>query len=370
MRSHMNYYVLGAVVLLAATGLSPGCPVLASENTELPMTAALTLPATARGLTITLKQGDLVVKHEDRDNIEIRTNYPDHFNVDDDGLVEQSRYAICPFGIYRTQNGNTYMGQGTSNEKGGSIKMTPSGVFLNGKKLKTEKRRSRPGHGGLEMNGQGIFIDGKRVKTNQGTGKESELDCVQVLLPKSYSGTLKLKTESKFPLDIDAWEGDSLSIEALGNGSIRLGQLNCNTTLNSTGTSSITAKWVGQKDLNADIEGTSNFEAEVLEGTSVTFKLKGEGKAVTKEGTLSKLNVVAAEKSRLDLTGSDSSKPIRVSDCTLEAQDTANLNSYNIVVSHGTVKNAGTGEVRLSGKFLSLKVASDSKGSVTVENPE
>lgn len=191
---------------------------------------ALKLPLDTGSLALDIQNADFMLRHEDRTDIEIRVNNRQNWQVDDSGVVKQSKIARCPCGVYTTQNGGTYIGMGTvdlPDGKKGSISMTTDGITVNGRKLPTERKVTKKDSHGLEMTTGGIFVNGRRVITNSNPkGFDNQLDNILVVVPNNYKGSLNLTWSGAINARMDGWSGEKLTVLANGNSAISINDIN------------------------------------------------------------------------------------------------------------------------------------------------
>lgn len=334
---------------------------------------ALKLPQKTAALELDIQNADFLLKHEDREDIEIRVNNRQNWEVNDSGTVKQIKVARCPFGVYTTQNGGTYMGMGTVETpegKASSIKITPSGIAINGRQLPVEKKVSKKDQVGLEMNCQGIFVNGHKVKTNNSPkGFDNQLDNIQVLVPNSYKGSLKLIWGGAINARLDGWSGDKLSVIATGSAAVSINNLKAPYELNTNKKGKINID-----DLDAEqgiMEASNEGKIEIGHSKCPELDIKASDNAEITIGTGTSYNCNATAKglSRVNLgTASDNDKfAFDASSVNLKSAGEAYINMYNSKIQDCKVCTADKGKIRTHGVIAHMEEEAGSCGNLTVE---
>lgn len=332
------------------------------------MKTTLTLPQTTNLLNVELTNVDYVIRHEDRKDIEVRTNYPDHWSVDDNGMVKQIKYANCPMGYYHTQNGKVLIGQGTTDDTGTRIEMTPDGIRINGKKLKLESKVTRPGVHGMEMNTSGMFINGRRVANGSADPKaDKEIDALQIIVPNDFAGSLDLKSTSRFGGTIDGWSGDSLSVTNLGTGSIWFKSIiksKCALNADLKGKIDVDAIDSPSADLHAQSAGKINVKYIKTGNAKVTSSEKGEIEIAKAEVETFTGN--ASAQSAISLGGWSDGENFKVSKVELSSKDNGTIKLVSGDVQTCSVTTMNDGKVDLHGSFSQIEEPNGSAGGITI----
>lgn len=348
---------------------------LAAKKTVEPATkdglselkVSLRLPQTAPSIAIEVTNADFRLVHEDRHDIEVRTNYTKHWRVDDSGSVQQIDFAKCAFGVYHTQNGNNLIGTGTVPGSSANINMTPDGIFINGKRVPIEKRVSRPGSIGMEMNPDGLFVNGRRVMNGSADPKSpKELDVLQIAVPNDFHGTLNIKSSSSLNGIVDRWDGDALTVSNSGGGEYSLGAVKAKCAL--------TVAEQGRLEV-ADVEGvvsvTSQDSGKVkikhFVGDSSSIASSGQSEVVVETANTQGLTVKAAGKSTVVLGGNFSSETFKGDNIDLSAADTSKVVLQQADVDDCTVKTSGTGKIDVSGAFYAIEEPTGSAGGIKIK---
>jgi len=360
---------IGFSLMLALT-----CTVTAQAKQKLspfdlkPMQTAIKLPA-GSPLNLDINNADFMLTHEARNDIEIRVNYPRHWQVDDRGQIVQTVVAKCYRGVYRTQNHHTLVGQGTVAEgPGGSISMVSSGIYIDGKKLLVEKKAVKKGVKGLEMNGEGIFIDGHRVQNGSGRkGSDNEVDCVQVLVPENYSGVVALNWRGTLPAHVDNWASGALNIVSSGSGELELGDVSgdCSITATENGRMRLGKLSTGTKACPIKLDGSAQVTIKDIHG-NIDVAAGGQSQLETNTGDMNNFNVVLNNQAKFK--GGDTSVPLGLSvkNLTVKLSEQSHAEAIETKIENLKYQSSGGGTARFYGQVVSLEEATGSQGGLTI----
>lgn len=334
---------------------------------------ALKLPLDTGSLSLDIQNADFLLRHEDRADIEIRVNNRQNWQVDDNGVVKQSKVARCPCGVYTTQNGSTYVGMGTvdlPDGKKGSISMTPSGIIVNGRKLPTEKKVTKKDSHGLEMNTQGIFVDGRRVITNSNLkGYDNQLDNIQVVVPNDFKGSLNLIWNGSINARMDGWSGEKLTVIANGYSAISINDIKApyELTTNKSGKINVNNLEAEKGSIEASNEG--KIEIQNSNCTELGIKANDNAEITIAEGKSTNCTTTAKGAAKVNLgTNSDDTKfAFDASNLDLNSAGEAYIKLYNSSVRDCKITTSDKGKIRAHGAIAHLEEAEGSCGNLTVE---
>ncbi len=333
-----------------------------------PMQTAIKLPATSP-LNLDINNADFMLTHEARNDIEIRVNYPRHWQVDDRGQITQTKVAKCYRGVYRTQNRHTLVGQGTVDDgAGGSINMVTSGIYIDGKKLPVEKKAVRKGVKGLEMNGEGIFVDGHRVQNGSGRkGSDNEVDCVQIVVPENYTGAVSLNWRGTLPAHVDNWSSGALSIASSGSGELEVGDVSgvCNITATENGRIRLDKLSTSSKPCAIKLDGSSKVTIKDVHG-NVDLAASGDSQMETGSGNLDNFNVVL--NNRAKFSGGNTSVPLglAIKNMSVQLGEQSRADTVESNIENLKYQSTAGGTARFYGVVGALEEASGSHGGLSI----
>ena len=160
--------------------------------------------------------------------------------------------------------------------------------------------------GGMKLGADGVFIAGQKIDPLKGSdipGNCGGEDFLEVKVPESFTGDLKIGSAGKSNIELSSWKNGSFMVALSGEGSI-----------------SSTGKMEGLEKAVIDNRGKGSADFSEIVAKAVVANVSGEGSVSIKRGT--------AE------------------------------------MSNATV--AGTGKISLPGKYKNLKQQVDGKGSIEV----
>jgi hypothetical protein len=334
---------------------------------------ALKLPLDTGSLSLDIQNADFLLRHEDRADIEIRVNNRQNWQVDDNGVVKQSKVARCPCGIYTTQNGGTYVGMGTvelPDGKKGSISMTTAGITVNGRKLPTEKKVTKKDAHGLEMNTEGIFVNGRRVITNSNPkGFDNQLDNIQVVVPNNFKGSLNLNWNGSIRANMDSWSGEKLTVIANGSSALSINDIKSPYELVTNKTGKINVDNI--KAEKGSIEASNEGKIEIQNSKCTEFDIRANDNAeiTIAEGQSTNCTTTAKGTAKVNLgTNSDDTKfAFDAANVDLKSAGESYINLYNSSVRDCKVATSDKGKIRAHGAIAHLEEKEGSCGNVTVE---
>lgn len=366
-----------AVTLLIFCTLSGSHPAQAKKPQKKAdpnaLEVALKLPLNTGSLSLDIQNADFLLRHEDRADIEIRVNNRQNWQVDDNGVVKQSKVARCPCGIYITQNGSTYVGMGTvdlPDGKKSSISMTPSGVTVNGRKLPTEKKVTRKDSHGLEMNTQGIFVNGRRVLTNSNQkGFDNQLDNIQVVVPNDFKGSLNLTWNGNINARMDGWSGEKLTVIANGFSALSINDIKApyELTTNKSGKINVNNLEAEKGYIEASNEG--RIEIQNSNCTQLDIRANDNAEITIAQGKSTNCTTKANGTAKVNLgTNFDDTKfAFNAANVDLNSAGEAYINLYNSSVRDCKVATSDKGKIRAHGAIAHLEEKEGSRGNITVE---
>ncbi len=334
---------------------------------------ALKLPLDTGALSLDIQNADFLLRHEDRADIEIRVNNRQNWQVDDNGVVKQSKVAQCPCGIYITQNGSTYVGMGTAalpDGKKSSISMTTTGITVNGRKLPTEKKVTRKDAHGLEMNTEGIFVDGRRVITNlKQKGFDNQLDNIQVVVPNNFKGSLNLTWNGTINARMDGWSGEKLTVVANGNSALSINDIRSPYELITNKTGKINVNNMDSEKGSVEASNEGRIEIQNSNCTQFDIRANDNAEITITQGKSTNCTTTAKGTAKVNLgTNSDDTKfAFNASNVELKSAGDAYINMSNSSVSDCKVTTSDKGKIRAHGVIAHLEEKEGSCGNVVVE---
>ncbi len=267
--------------------------------------------ASVTALEIDVKGALVTIRHEDRSDIAVNVNNPGNWKLNG-GVLSQTKVNE-PLG-----GGSTVISNGI--HIGGSI----VGSVISGGSGRTVVNAG--GRNVSIINGE-VWVDGKKVT---GGGEEpasapssSGPDKLEVVVPNSFRGSLRLNYEDGSTVDLDKWQGGDVSLTSAGAKRLKTGRL---------------------MELHSFVmQGTGGGDAEFDEIGTQTFMLTKTGSL---EVNIDELNTVSL---LLTQTGSGDT---RVSDgCA----------------TTGSVSNTGSGDVSIRGRFPSISKRSIGSGQIKIK---
>ena len=371
--------------LALLTLLSRPTETLAHKQSDgpLPLKAAITLPLSTEALSLDILNCDFRLTHEQRDNIEVRVNYPKHWSVDDKGAVKQLNVARCPTGVYHTQNGHNLIGSGTIPAKC-SINITGDGVFLNGKKLPVERKATKPGAIGTEFTSEGIFINGHRLLAgNTDPGSDRELDVLQVAVPNNYQGSLTVQSKGSLPASIDFWSAASIKVLAAGKGELTIDSINpinsidsnksnnpidsnnsrnCQCELSCENSGKIVVNNLTSTDLKAKATAQSSINIKNANCFKAVLYVANDGVASVDSGTIEKCETTATGKSSVNLK-------MKARSVTIDADGASKISIADGAVNYLKITRSQDAKVNVASEIGCLEEFSGDHAGLIYTNP-
>lgn len=361
--------LFAAGLLMSSMLLSPVCAaersIKANSQGLTELKTAIKLPSSSQQLLIEVLTADVLVKHEKRDNVEIKVNYLKHWTVDDDGTVKQSEYAKCMPGIYRTQNGNNYMGMGTV-PGDCKINISPEGITLNGRTIRLEKHVSKPGQTGVEMNQEGIFVNGRKVAPIAPLpGCDSEIDVIQILLPEDFRGAMDLQTHSSFATKVDGWTGDELKVNATGRGTIEIAKVTSNCVLSASNGAHVKVEKIDCSSLVTEAAVQGEVAVKYLNCSNVAVRVRDAASVHLCEGKVDTCDAKVEGRSQFTLGESRGNDLcIKSSTVNLDVSGTSRTYLMNSDVNFLSVKTAEGAKVHIAGEVARIEETNDAAGGL------
>lgn len=379
----MKVKLFTSLALLAL--MSRPAATLAHKQSEgpLPLKAAITLPLTTEALTLDILNCDFRLTHEQRDNIEVRVNYPKHWSVDDKGIVKQLNVARCPTGIYHTQNGHNLIGSGTIPAKC-SINITGDGVFLNGKKLPVERKATKPGVIGTEFTSEGIFINGHRLLAgNTDAGSDRELDVLQVAVPTNYQGSLTVQSKGSLPASIDSWSAASIKVLAAGKGELTIDSINpinsidsnnsnnpidssnsrnCQCELSCENSGKIVVNNLNSQDFKVKATEQGKINIKKANCSKAVLYVANDGVASVDSGTIEKCETTASGKSSVNLK-------MKARSVTINADGASKISIADGAVNYLKITRSQDAKVNVASEIGCLEEFSGDHAGLIYTNP-
>lgn len=361
----MKIKLFTSLALLAL--MSRPAETLAHKQSDgpLPLKAAITLPLSTEALSLDILNCDFRLTHEQRDNIEVRVNYPKHWSVDDKGAVKQLNVARCPTGVYHTQNGHNLIGSGTIPAKC-SINITGDGVFLNGKKLPVERKATKPGAIGTEFTSEGIFINGHRLLAgNTDAGSDRELDVLQVAVPTNYQGSLTVQSKGSLPASIDSWSAASIKVLAAGKAELTIDSINsnnCQCELSCENSGKIVVNNLTSTDLKAKATAQSSINIKNANCSKAVLYVANDGVASVDSGTIENCMTTASSKSSVNLK-------MKARSVTINADGASKISIADGAVNYLKITRSQDAKVNVASEIGCLEEFSGDHASLIYTNP-
>ncbi len=370
----MKVKLFTSLALLAL--MSRPAATLAHKQSDdpLPLKAAITLPLSTEALSLDILNCDFRLTHEQRDDIEVRVNYPKHWSVNDKGVVKQLNVARCPTGIYHTQNGHNLIGSGTIPAKC-SINITGDGVFLNGKKLPVERKATKPGAIGTEFTSEGIFINGHRlIAGNTDAGSDSELDVLQVVVPSNYQGSLTVRSKGSLPASIDFWSAATIKVLAAGKGELTIDSINSTSSASSNNSSNcqcelscensgkIVVNNLNSNDLKAKATAQSSINIKNANCSTAALYVANDGVASVGSGSIEKCETTASDKSSVSLK-------MKARSVTINADGASKISIADGAVNYLKITRSQDAKVNVASEIGCLEEFSGDHAGLIYTNP-
>lgn len=370
-QSYMKRFAsLFAIVFLITAFPAP--PVQAAERKPKAssqglseLKTALKLPSSCKQLSLDVLTADVLIKNEKRDSIEIKVNYPKHWTVDDSGTVKQTEYAKCTPGIYRTQNGNNYMGMGTV-PGDCKINISVDGITINGRSVRLERKVSKPGQSGVEMNQEGIFVNGRKAAPMTPLpGNDSELDVIQILVPEDNRASLNLQTHSSFATKVDGWVGTELRVNATGRGTVDLKNVTAPCVLSASNGAHIKVEKLECSSLVAEAAVQGDIEVNTLNCANASVRVSEAGSVHLCEG---KVDVCEAQvRSQAQFTLGESRGNdlcIKSSTVNLDVSGTTKTFLMNTEITFLSIRRSDAAKVHIAGTIARIEESNGAEGSL------
>lgn len=141
---------------------------------------------------------------------------------------------------------------------------------------------------GLKMGPEGVFINGQKVEPLKGSDVPcncSGSDVLEVQVPESFNGDLKIGATGKSDLSIDSWTGGALSCTLLGESSLTANKL--------------------ESLSKAVFDNRGRGKADVSELSTKVFvaNISGAGEVTVRKGKAEVSNATVAGSGKVTLTG-------------------------------------------------------------------
>lgn len=329
---------------------------------------AIKLPSSIDQLSLDVLSADVLIKHEKRDDIHVRVNYPKHWAVNDKGSVQQNDVARCIPGIYHTQNGNNFLGMGTVPGES-KINMTANGIYVNGRLMPMEKRVSKPNQTGVEVSKEGIFVNGHKLAPFvPDRGFDAEVDVIQVLVPEDFHGALDLRSRSTFTNKLDSWSGGSLKLFADGRGTIEVSKISTRSSsceLSAANSAHVIIEDLESPSVTAKATVKGEVEVRKIACSTANVYVDGNGSIHLGEGNLGTCNATTKDESQFTL-GDSGGQDIRLKSSTVKLDSSGNSKTFimNAAIDFLSVATANSAKLHATGAIGRLEQTNDSKGGL------
>ena len=179
-------------------------------------------------LSMHVISADVVLRHEDRDDIEIKSNYSENWSISPQGSIRQLKATTCPAGVFTNANGRFVM-------RGKSIKINGNTATIDGKQYETkpiddEDPSSR--QKGAMIGPKGILVNGRRVVEGPvDPNNPDRPEVLQILVPKTFTGVLEIGGDLAVgtgiqtdQIKVDYWKGSIMVGGQNANVSVEIGR--------------------------------------------------------------------------------------------------------------------------------------------------
>ena len=280
-----NYRIVALATALLSAGLSPGLssPVLASGGTSSKRVDTTHNDNSAEALVTDKTNGQSVRFSQISPSVRALTIVAESARVVVKrvaGLSEITLSSSCPR--------NWSVQQGTVRQAGFS------GEIRKGSALLADDLGSRAivnghvylfpqgGMKGLKLGADGVFVDGQLVEPLKGSDIPcncSGEDFLEVSVPQSFSGDLKIGAAGKSNLVIDSWKDGAVECVMLGASTLKAGKLESLTkaVVDNRGSGSADISQIDARVFVANIKGAGSGSIHVLKGTADMSNATVEG---------------------------------------------------------------------------------------------
>jgi hypothetical protein len=238
------------------------------------------LPASAHRISITLNQCDFKIVHETRPDILLIANYPTHWkNISD----SQTQIGVgnYPLGHFHTINGEEIWT--------GAILLNSDGISLNGKMF--EKFPAGTHIIAMATSDDGCMMVNKKMVRIGPLDPEdkSEIDIVQLLVPKDYVGDLELRTD--VDTKGDYWHG-CISLFAGRRCTVKFEKVTADmkSEIETSGYANLVIKRLEAKLIGLRSTETSSLNIDSVKALEMNLKTTDGGKIDIKTGTVDRLH--------------------------------------------------------------------------------
>lgn len=273
-------------------------------------------------LEIDVKGALVTIRHEEREDIEVRVNNPDNWKLNG-GFLHQSK-------VQQPLGGGTQTMSGGSISIGGSIqgsvvsgRSISIGGSIKGNVISCNRGRTVVNACGSEESMTSIEVRGGSTTQPMSVPSNSGPDRLEVVVPNTFRGNLSLNYEGGSTVDLDKWQGGEVAITASGADSLKAGPL------------------MGIDSFVLQCTGGGDFEFEEIYTKSFRVAKTGSADLVIDE--------LQTESLLLTQTGSG---------------DTKIRDGFAAV---GSVNGTGSGDVTMRGAFAQISQSSIGSGEVKIK---
>jgi hypothetical protein len=243
-----------------------------------PSLAALCqIPATVSTLQLSIQHAIVNIRHEDRADIALMANYPGNWKIES-GSVRQSR-------VQKSLGSGSMFGGGIvvdgNSVSIGGISIINGEVLVDGNSVSI---------GGISIINGEVLVDGKKSPGSDGStsqGSSSGPDKLEVVVPNSFRGGLDLEYAHTSQVELDNWQGGTVSFSSRGSGKLHCGPLAglSSFVLQSTGSGSIRIEAVETQSFTVTKVGSGDLDIDKLDTGALLLTQNGSGDTRVGGGT-------------------------------------------------------------------------------------
>jgi hypothetical protein len=225
--------------------------------------------SSVKTLSLQVISADIVLRHENRNDIEIKSNYKENWSISPQGSIRQLKATTCPAGVFTNANGRFVM-------RGQSIKISGNTATIDGKQYETKPIDDADPSSlqkGAMIGPKGILVNGRKVVEGPvDPNNPDRPEVLQILVPKTFTGVLAiggaLEVTNGIQTDqikIDYWKG-SITVDGQ-NANLSVGDLSSKKRclISVVGKNRVQVSAVKADDLKASTKGPeANLSIQTL----------------------------------------------------------------------------------------------------------
>lgn len=251
------------------------------------------IPTDVGGLTIRVTAATVNIRHEDCAQIILRATQTTNWTVEG-GSIYQTEAASS------TNSGNSVCISGS---------MRNSCIIVgNGNFVSTDS--------GCDMQHQVVTSGNSEVWVNErkisaatqvsNNSKGNDPDKLEIIVPNSFSGNLKLSNAGSSDVEIDYWQGSKLEIMVSGRGGFKVtGRCDVKEIqMLGSGRGNLEFESIAAQSLQANVSGRGDLTIEELNAETFSLQQSGTGDAVVHSGRAKLGNIVNSGTGDTRLRGS------------------------------------------------------------------